>query len=52
MLFRSVSQSRYQAVMSGVLKEADKEANAEYVDDFIPSLAKLDLKKIKQVTTV
>lgn len=40
------------AVMSGVLREADKEANAEYVDDFIPSLAKLDLKKIKQVTTV
>ena len=40
------------AVMSGVLREADKEANAGYVDDFIPSLAKLDLKKIKQATTV
>lgn len=40
------------AVLSGVMQEADKEANAEYVDEFILSLADLDLKKIKQAATV
>jgi len=40
------------AVLSGVIREADKEANSAYVDEFIPSLAKLDLKKIRQSAAV
>ncbi len=40
------------AVLSGVMRESEKDINKDYVDEFIASLAKLDLKKIKQPLAV